>query len=206
LLLMREFTPVSIYATDSVLKVLGSNPFFTMLERVPGQKRTQVLLHNAPVELLAGLMITPIELPGSFPMHVPIAARGGLNLCEMTIGLIFESDSGRRVAYLPALPSLTPQLIQLLSCCDIAMLDGTLWSEDELQRLQPGTPSAAEMGHMPIGGSLGSLAALANLTHVRRIYIHINNSNPIVAEDSAERQAVLNAGFEIGYDGMEIEL
>jgi pyrroloquinoline quinone biosynthesis protein B len=124
----------------------------------------------------------------------------------MTLGLIFEADSGRRAAYLPALPSLTPQLLEILGCCDVLMVDGTLWSEDELQRLQPGTPSATQMGHMPIGGSHGSLIALANLNHVRRIYTHINNTNPILAADSAEHEAVLDAGFEIGYDGMEIEI
>ena len=139
-------------------------------------------------------------------MHVPASMREKLDLREMTLGFIFKSDSGRRAAYLPALPSLTLQIIELLSSCDVVMVDGTVWSEDELQRLQPGTPSASEMGHMPIGGPHGSLAVLANLTHVRRIYTHINNSNPILAEGSAEQEAVLDAGVEISYDGMQIEL
>jgi pyrroloquinoline quinone biosynthesis protein B len=206
LLLLREFTPVSIYATESVLQVLASNPFFSMLERVPGQKRTQLLEHNSPIEPLSGLTITPIELPGSFPMHIPAAVRSNLDLRQMTLGLIFESPTGKRAAYLPSLPSLPAQLLQLLSTCDVIMMDGTLWSEDELQQLQPGTPSATQMGHMPIGGPNGSLAALESLKHVRRIYTHINNTNPILAEDSAQRAAILNAGIEIGYDGLTIEL
>ncbi len=206
LLLMREFTPVSIYATDSVLSVLESNSFFSMLERVPGQKRTQTIQHDVPLVPLPGLKITPIELPGSFPMHIPTATRERLKQSEMTLGALFESDEGKRAAYLPALPSMTPQLLELLGSCDVVMVDGTLWSEDELQRLQAGTPSATEMGHMPIGGPHGSLAALKSLTHVRRIYTHINNSNPILANCSAEQLAVLSAGIEIGYDGMEIEL
>ncbi|QHN03235.1 pyrroloquinoline quinone biosynthesis protein PqqB [Granulicella sp. WH15] len=206
LLLMREFTPVSIYATDSVLSVLESNPFFSMLERVPGQKRTQTIRHDVPLLPLPGLKIIPIELPGSFPMHIPTAMRDRLKLNEMTLGVLFESSEGRRAAYLPALPSMTPELLDLLSNCNVVMVDGTLWSEDELQRLQPGTPSATEMGHMPIGGPYGSLTALRGLTHVRRIYTHINNSNPILANGSEEQKAVLNAGIEIGYDGMEINL
>jgi pyrroloquinoline quinone biosynthesis protein B len=212
LLLMREFTPVSILATESVLAVLESNPFFSMLRRVPGQQRTQTLQHGVTVEPVADIKITPIELPGSFPMHIPAETRATLNLREMTLGLIFESQSGdesqpgKRAAYLPALPSLTPDLLNLIATCDVLLVDGTLWSEDELQRLQPGTPSATDMGHMAIGGAAGSLAALAGLSHVRRIYTHINNSNPILAESSAQHAAVIGAGFEIGYDGMEIEL
>lgn len=211
LLLMREFTPVSIYATESVLRVIESNAFFSMLQRMPGQQRTQVIEHGSAVAPVAGVTITPIELPGSFPMHVPQAMRPSLDVREMTLGLIFESiaeESGkkRRAAYLPALPSLTPQLLQQIAGCDVLLVDGTLWSEDELQRLHPGTPSASDMGHMPVGGSAGSLEQLKPLSHVRRIYTHINNSNPILTEGSPEQKAVLDAGFEIALDGMEIVL
>lgn len=206
LLLMREFTPVSIYATASVLSVLESNPFFSMLRRVPGQQRTHVLRHGTTIEPIPGVKITPIELPGSFPMHISAETRETLNLREMTLGTVFESSHGQRAAYFPALPSLTPELLDLIATCNVLLVDGTLWSEDELQQLQPGTPSATDMGHMPIGSATGSLAALAHLSHVRRIYTHINNSNPVLAEGSVQHAAVLDAGFEIGYDGMDIEL
>jgi pyrroloquinoline quinone biosynthesis protein B len=206
LLLMREFTPVSIYATESVLRVIESNPFFSMLQRIPGQRRTHVLRNNDAVAAINGVTITPIELPGNFPAHLPQGMRASLDARELTIGLIFESAEGRRAAYLPALPALTTALLGQIASCDVLLVDGTLWREDELQRLHPGTPSATEMGHMPIGGTQGSLARLKHLNHVRRIYTHINNTNPILAEDSPEHQAVLDAGFEIAYDGMEIIL
>lgn len=206
LLLMREFTPVSIYATDSVLTVLESNAFFSMLRRVPGQHRTQVLRHGHSVTPIPKITITPLELPGSFPTHVPEPMRASLNKREMTLGLIFESASGKRAAYLPALPSLTQNLLKEIGRCDVLLVDGTLWSNDELQQLHPGTPSAREMGHMPVGGAEGSLEQLRHLTGVRRIYTHINNSNPILLEGSPEQRAVLDAGFEIAFDGMEIGL
>jgi len=206
LLLMREFTPVNIYATPSVLSVLESNSFFSMLRRVPGQQRTQTLKSHEQIEPIAGVKITPIALPGSFPMHIPAATRETLRLEEMTLGLLFESAEGKRAAYLPALPALTPQLLDLIATCDVLLVDGTLYTEDELQRLQPNTPSATDMGHLPISGPQGSLAALANLKHVRRIYTHINNSNPILHAGSAEQQAVLDAGFEIGSDGLILDL
>jgi pyrroloquinoline quinone biosynthesis protein B len=206
LLLMREFTPVHIYATESVLRILDSNEFFNMLRRMPDQQRTYVLQHNCPVNAIAGLTITPIELPGSIPAHVPRTLRASIDPREMTLGLIFESAEGKRAAYLPALPELKPRIFERIASCDILLVDGTLWDEDELQRLHPGTPSAREMGHMPIGGAHGSLAQLKELNHTRCIYTHINNSNPILTEGSPERRAVLDAGFEIAFDGMEIVL
>jgi len=206
LLLMREFTPISIYATESILRIIESNAFFSMLKRMPGQQRTHVLQHGNAVAPIAGVTIIPIELPGSFPMHIPPAMRPSLNTREMTLGLVFESATGKRAAYLPALPALTQQLLEKLAGCDLLLVDGTLWSSDELQRLHANTPSAEEMGHMPIGGATGSLERLKDLSHVRRVYTHINNSNPILAADTPEQKAVLDAGFEIAFDGMEIIL
>lgn len=206
LLLMREFTPISIYATESILRVIESNAFFSMLKRMPGQQRTHVLQRGSSVAPVNGLTIVPIELPGSFPMHILQAMRSSLEAREMTLGLILESSTGRCAAYLPALPALTPELLDQIADCDVLLVDGTLWSDDELQRLHPNTPSAKEMGHMPIGGGSGSLVQLKHLSHVRRVYIHINNSNPILAEGSPEQKIVLDAGFEIAFDGMEIVL
>ena len=139
-------------------------------------------------------------------MYVPHAFRESIDMREMTLGLIFESAQGKRAAYLPALPALTPELLAQIDTCEVLLVDGTLWSENELQRLQPGTPSASEMGHLPIGGTGGSLEQLKHLKQVRRIYTHINNSNPILAEGSSEQKTLLDAGFEIAFDGMEIVL
>lgn len=206
LLLMREFTPVSVFATESVLQVIESNAFFAMLQRMPGQRRTQALHHGGAISPLAGMTITPIELQGNFPMYVPQDMRASLDTREMTLGLIFESSMRRRVAYLPALPALSSPLLDRIAGCDVLLVDGTVWSEDELQRLHPGTPSAREMGHMPIGGPDGSLMRLKDLNHVRRIYTHINNTNPILIAGSPQQNDVLDAGFEIASDGMEIVL
>jgi len=206
LLLMREFTPVTIYATASVLAVLESNAFFSMLRRVPGQQRTNVLHLGTGLQPIPGVDVTPLELPGSFPAHIPASLRSSLNCREMTLGLIFKSSSGRQAAYLPALPALSEALLEQLRECDLLLVDGTLWSSDELQRLQPGTPSAEEMGHLPIGGPHGSLAQLKRLTGVRCVYTHINNSNPILTNGSEQQKTVLDAGFEIAFDDMEIDL
>jgi pyrroloquinoline quinone biosynthesis protein B len=206
LLLMREFTSVSIFATASVHKVLESNPFFSMLDRLPGQSRRQTLAHGSTVTLGCGLQATMIELPGNFPAYLDDQARSSLLRSEMTIGLVFASGAGKRVAYLPALPAITPGLLSTLESCDVILVDGTFWSDDELQRLQPGTPTATQMGHLPIDGATGSLRGFAGLAPRRRIYTHINNTNPILDPHSVEHRTVTDLGFEIACDGMEIEL
>ena len=95
---------------------------------------------------------------------------------------------------------------QLLSTCSTIFIDGTFWSDDELQKIQPGTPLARSMGHLPIAGPEGSLASLQDLKDIRKIYTHINNTNPILQEQSSERRAVEHAGWEVAWDGLEITL
>jgi pyrroloquinoline quinone biosynthesis protein B len=86
------------------------------------------------------------------------------------------------------------------------LVDGTFWREDELAQLGISTRGAHDMGHVPLSGPDGTLAALARLERPRKAFVHINNTNPILLEDSPERQAVLRAGVEVAYDGLEIEL
>ena len=122
------------------------------------------------------------------------------------IARLAGSAPGKLTALSHELPDPAGWTLEQIAGCDVLLVDGTLWSEDELQRLHPGTPSASDMGHMPVGGATGSLEQLKPLSHVRRIYTHINNSNPILTEGSPEQKAVLDAGFEIAFDGMEIVL
>jgi pyrroloquinoline quinone biosynthesis protein B len=206
LLLMREFTPVRIYATSTVRSILQANSFFSMLDRLPGQSRWTVIEPQVSFPLGDGLVCTPIALPNTFPSYVTEEERATLDETSATIGLLFETSQGKRVAYLPALASLSPSLKELLATCSVVMVDGTFWSDNELQSIQPGTPFATSMGHMPISGPNGSLAAFDDLAAVRRIYTHINNTNPILNEASQEHRAVRDAGWEVAWDGLEITL
>jgi pyrroloquinoline quinone biosynthesis protein B len=86
------------------------------------------------------------------------------------------------------------------------LVDGTFWSEDELIEIEPNARRASEIGHMPVSGPNGSMAALSSLTGVRRIYIHINNTNPILDESSSQYRTVRNAGWDVAHDGMELAL
>jgi pyrroloquinoline quinone biosynthesis protein B len=206
LLLMREFTPVRIYATRPVISILKRNSFFHMLDRLPGQSRWTEIEPGVSFHAGNDLVCTPIALSNSLPTYISEAERATLDATGATIGLIVEDPQGTRAAYLPALPSVTAPLKELLSTCSTIFIDGTFWSDDELQRIQPGTPLARSMGHLPIDGPGGSLASLKDLSNIRKIYTHINNTNPILQEQSSERRAVEDAGWEVAWDGLEITL
>ena len=212
LLLMREFTPVRIYATGPVINILKKNSFFQMLDRLPGQSRWTEIEPDVSFPVGNGLICTPIALSSSLPTYISEADRAMLDPARATIGLIFENSSdseapqGARAAYLPTLPSVSAPLKQLLSTCSTIFIDGTFWTDDELQRIQPGTPLARSMGHLPISGPNGSIEALKDLKDTRKIYTHINNTNPILQEQSSERRAVQDAGWEVAWDGLEITL
>jgi pyrroloquinoline quinone biosynthesis protein B len=180
LLLMREFTPVRIYATRPVISILKQNSFFHMLDRLPGQSRWTEIEPNVSFNAGGGLTCTPIALSSSLPTYISEAERATLNPVGATIGLIFENSSdseapqGARAAYLPALPSVSAPLKQLLSTCSTIFIDGTFWTDDELQCIQPGTPLARSMGHLPISGPGGSLETFKDLKSTRKIYTHLN--------------------------------
>jgi pyrroloquinoline quinone biosynthesis protein B len=119
---------------------------------------------------------------------------------------IWDATRNSRLVVLPGFSVLDPILIDRIAQCDCLLLDGTFWRNDELQRLAAGSRTSTEMGHLPVGGERGSLSSIASLKARRTIYVHINNTNPMLNEDSPEHQAVRDAGAEVGYDGLEIEL
>jgi pyrroloquinoline quinone biosynthesis protein B len=126
---------------------------------------------------------------------------------EETIGYkITDAKSGRSLAYVPGTKQIDADLAALLGGCDCVLFDGTFWSDNELIDLGIAQKTALEIGHVPISGPDGSLARLAHLRDVRRIYIHINNTNPILIEDTQEHRIVEQAGWEVAFDGMDFQL
>ncbi|HLE04805.1 MAG TPA: MBL fold metallo-hydrolase, partial [Anaerolineales bacterium] len=119
---------------------------------------------------------------------------------------ITDAKSGRSLAYVPGIKQIDADMAALLGDCECVFLDGTFWSDGELINLGIAQKSALEIGHIPISGPEGSLAKLANLRGVRKIYIHINNTNPMLIEDSSERRIVEQAGWEVAFDGMDLQI
>ena len=122
-------------------------------------------------------------------------------------GLVFrDRTSGGVLTYVPGLARLDDEVLDRMRASDVVLVDGTFWRDDELARLGISERTARQMGHVPLSGAGGSLEALGRLERPRVIFVHINNTNPVLLERSAEREAVVRAGLEIAYDGLQLEL
>jgi len=210
LLSLRESQPLLIYATETVRGwVMGSNAIFRVLNVAPKQSRWEKIELNKARPLIgldgtaSGILFEAFAVPGKPPAYLGLQAGPD----EATIGLRFiDEGSGRSVAYVPGIKQIDSRLAQILRGCDCILFDGTCWSDDELIAQGTGTKTALAMGHLPVGGPDGSLKNMAKVDGQRRIYIHINNTNPILDEDSEQRREVEAAGWEIALDGMDFEV
>src|SRR2546421_6047890 len=204
LLSLRESHPWVVSAAAPVRRgFVERNVLSRTLERLPGQVTWRVLKTGREEEL-AGLTVEALAVPGKPPVHLESLAPSDP---EENIGVrVRETATGRVLAYLSAAGGVTDEILHALDGADAVFFDGTFWSSDELPKLGLGTKRAEEMAHVPVGGPGGSLARLAGVRARRRIYIHINNTNPMLREDSPERAEVAAAGWEIAWDGMEVRL
>jgi pyrroloquinoline quinone biosynthesis protein B len=122
-------------------------------------------------------------------------------------GFVFrDRATGGVVTYVPGLARFEDDVLARFVASDLVLVDGTFWRDDELARLGISQRSARDMGHLPLSGPGGSLDTLSGLEGPRTVLVHINNSNPILLEDSPEREQVVRAGIEVAYDGLEVQL
>ncbi len=207
LLLLRELTPLRIYSSASVRRIVREdNAFFHMLSQKPEQSRWTDIYPQQPFAPLPGLCCRAITLGGGYPHWVPDDRRRALNPDESVFGLVLECGAERtgrpsRIAYMPAVAQYTDELLAELDMCDVVLLDGTFWSDDELQRVDPSARTARQMGHVQLGGPGGVLDVASGLRQPRKIFVHINNTNPILDEDSPQFAEVKSAGWEVAKDG-----
>ncbi|HEY6373126.1 MAG TPA: pyrroloquinoline quinone biosynthesis protein PqqB [Candidatus Sulfotelmatobacter sp.] len=213
LLLLRELQPLCVYATDSIRRILTEdNSMFAMLQRVPAQVswigfalRKTFRLQN-PAGEDSGLYCRALSLGTHFPAYVSAQRRSQLSCGEASLGLLIESPSGKRLAYMPAVPQIDDALMKEFDSVDVLLFDGTFWSDDELIRIQGSGQTALQMGHLPVSSAEGSLSRLAGLHRPRKIYVHINNTNPMLNETGPELRQVREAGWEIAEDGCQVDL
>lgn len=213
LLLLRELQPLRVHSTKSVRRILTKdNSMFGMLQRVPDQITWNEFTVGAAFPLLnaegkhSGLRCRGIPLGEHYPAYVSAPRRSQLAMGEASLGLIVESSSGKRLAYFPAVPRIDKKILKLLDSADALLFDGTFWTADELIQMQGSKQSSWEMGHVPVSPPEGSLSKLAQLEHPRKIYLHINNTNPMLNEAGPEYAQVRAAGWEIAEDGWEFNL
>ena len=203
LLLLRESAaPVRIFGDEGVERALRSGyPVLPILERYCGAE-WQTLEPERPRPLEgSSLAVEPFEAGGDAPRYLG-AADGELQAS----GFVFRDRAGGGVTYVPGLGRLDDGVLARFAASDLVLVDGTFWREDELGRLGISKRGARAMGHVPLSGPGGTLEALARLERPRKVLVHINNTNPILLEDSPEREAVVRAGVEVAYDGLEISL
>ena len=201
-LLLREFQPLIIYATLLVRTALEANSFFRMMHRVPSQL-TWIEMTPGETFMLgdSGIACTPIPLSGGLPLYAQELNTGLVG--DAAVGLLLES-AGRLLAYTPAISEITAELKAIYRRCSVILVDGTFWSDAELTSAHPGTPMARAIGHVPLSGPEGTIELLADVKGPEKILIHINNTNPILDSRSAEHRAVTEAGWQIAYDGWQL--
>jgi pyrroloquinoline quinone biosynthesis protein B len=202
LLTLRERQGFAVFATAETLAALDANPIFGVL--AAGVVTREVVALGKPFPLPGGLTAELFTVPGKVALYLEgdnpaLDAETGANVgVELVCGT-------RRLAYVPGAAGVTAAVLERLANADVVLFDGTLFVDDEMIATGTGSKTGRRMGHMPLDGEGGTLAALGRLKS-RRILTHINNTNPILIAGSAERRKVETAGFEIAEDGMEIVL
>ena len=214
LLHLREFQPLHIFSTVSVRRILTEeNSLFRVLSRSTPPARWEPMPLDRLMPLVPpsapgkkdGLFYKAVSLLGTFPDYVSDALRNNLSQEEAVIGVQLIHKE-KRLFYAPSLPGVGEDWRRSTEESDLALMDGTFWKDDELIAAKRTRKTAREIGHLPLWGERGLLRQPFRPGKTRRVLIHINNTNPVLNEDSAEHRAVREAGWEIAYDGMEFEL
>jgi pyrroloquinoline quinone biosynthesis protein B len=211
LLSLRELQSFQIYCTPSIRRILREdNSVFAMLNRVPDQVSWIDISCDGSfclqAETGAGIKCNVFSLGNRFPAYVSHDRSLELNAEEASLGVIAESTSGKRLAYMPAVSVINDSLLKRLEETDLLLFDGTFWSDDELIRVQGSGSTARAMGHIPVSGADGSLRKLAGLRRPRKIFVHVNNTNPMLDESGPEYGEVRDAGWEVAEDGWSFDL
>lgn len=204
LLTLREKQAYTLFATPTVLSVLQENSIFDAIDRdfVP---RLPVDL-GAPFEALPGLQIETFAVPGKVPLYMEQGTPEIGAETDTTIGVAITTTDGRRALYIPGCAHISETVRTRIDGADLLMFDGTLWTDTEMVDAGLGKKTGHRMGHISMSGDDGSIAQLAGLAVRRRVFVHINNTNPVLIDDSKERAAAEAKGWEVSFDGMEISL
>jgi pyrroloquinoline quinone biosynthesis protein B len=202
LLLLREARALRLYATPAVHKTLsdGSGLLSTLEHYCPVD--WQAVVPDADITLADGLSCRAFDVPTTKRTRFgPGVDHGRVVGYRLT-----DERSGGTFVYLPGVQALTPALRTEIQGCQCLLVDGTCWRDDELVRLGLAGKTSREMGHLPIDGPDGSLAQLPSLGVGRTIFVHMNNTNPILLEGAPERRTVEDSGMEVAMDGLEVEV
>jgi pyrroloquinoline quinone biosynthesis protein B len=213
LLSLRERQPLAVYATAQVLAALAANPIFNVLDLATVPRRE---LPNGELDILdaeggnTGIRIETFPVAGKVALFLEDSDRPDANYGSEKGDTIAIRLAGRFGAsslfYIPGCARIDADLKQRLAGAACLLFDGTVYTDDEMIATGVGRKTGQRMGHLAMSGDAGSIATLADVAIGRRVFVHINNTNPVLDETSAEHAAVRAAGWEIAHDGMEIVL
>lgn len=212
LLTLRESQPFAIHATERVHGVLAANSVFQVVNPELAPRRVMTLDRpTVPTDAAGDPLPFEIEafaVPGKIALYLedPTAAGFG-SVAEDTVALrVRDTASDAEFFYIPGCSAMPDWLARRLKNAPLVLFDGTTWTDDEMVRAGTGTKTGQRMGHMAMSGPAGSIAAFEDLGVRRKVFIHINNTNPALLADSPERAAAERAGWDIAQDGMEFTL
>jgi pyrroloquinoline quinone biosynthesis protein B len=205
LLHLREASRWTLYAAPPVAAMLEEDLRLMPALRRYADVRVQPLVPETPLYVADGSSRVEVRLVPT-GTHLPryLKRAGAGRAAAVGALLLTDTASGARIAYAPCVGELSEALRQNLSGADVILFDGTFWSDDELRRLGAGTQTATAMGHVPVGGPGGSAAWLSNLSARTKLYVHINNTNPLLDGGSPERASIRAMGLEVAADGWTV--
>lgn len=213
LLTLRESHPLALYATGRVRAVIDENTIFNVLNPAFVERRTMPLGESFEAMTRdgrsTGLTVEPFAVPGKVALYKEDATAGADfgTVDEDTIGLrLAERNGPAYLYYIPGCAAMPPELAARLEGAPLVMFDGTLWQNEEMLVQKAGVKTGQRMGHMSMSGPEGTIAAFASLGVARKVFVHMNNTNPVLLADTPEHAEAEAAGWEIAYDGMEIAL
>ncbi len=212
LLSLREVQPFALYATRRVHSVLDANAIFNVVNREHVPRRPVQLDESMPILDATGeptgICIETFTVPGKVALWLedPNAERFG-SVAEDTIGVAIRAEgSEARLFYLPGCADVPDSLKARFKPTDTVLFDGTTYTEHEMAEAGVGQKSASRMGHLVMSGPQGTMARLADVPLARRLFIHINNTNPVWLPDSDARREIVRQGWDLAFDGMELTL
>jgi pyrroloquinoline quinone biosynthesis protein B len=203
LLTLREGQPFQLYATSNILDALAGNRIFDVV--APGVVPRIKLALNRAFEPLPGLAVTLFPVPGKTPLWLEEGEPVIGESTGTTIGVMVEAN-GRRIAYIPGCAHVDDDVRRRVAGADLLLFDGTVMENDDMIRAGVGTKTGWRMGHVAMEGPTGSMAGFADLDIGRKIYVHINNTNPALVAGSPERARVEAAGWTLATDGLTLRL
>ncbi|MEP1201293.1 MULTISPECIES: pyrroloquinoline quinone biosynthesis protein PqqB [Rhodobacterales] len=203
LLTLREQQAFTLFATAGIHQVIADNPIFNALNPDSVTRRSFVL--DEPFELATGITARLIAVPGKVPLYLEGETVQTDLVGEQTVGVEL-AVAGKRVYYIPGCAALRPELKARIEGADMVMFDGTLWQDDEMVRAGLSQKTGRRMGHMSMCGADGSIAAFEGMEIGKKVFVHMNNTNPVLRPDSSEKKQAEQAGWIVAQDGMEFEI